>query len=323
LVCSYLDFLNNKEIKSGLYVITPKGYALMSGDRPSHFTSSILKQFPKFYGYKIITEGSKFEAQTIHPLFTASYNFTLNKIVRNFNFNFNSDKYIERREVMSKYISAPSFSLSRSGILEEDIIEGCIGYREMQSTGLRYALSGALKELRVLSRATMVEKETSKIVKRFILEIIHELDSLLVGQGLNIDLVVSLCVASNKALSKGKDLGAQNVIFKKNHVYFIDWEPHEIEFRPYWLDSTNLVIKTDLNGYWKGEYSKELRVLLDNDCEKSLSKMDIESSLLLSACIWNISEIHFLENSEFNFDKKNKHILRSILDDFLRYKRYS
>jgi hypothetical protein len=323
LIYSYSDFLNNKDVKRGLYVITPKGYALMGGDQPSHFVSSILKQFPRFYGYKFITGGSNFEAQTIHPLFSASYDFVSNKIVRKYKLNFDINKYIERRKTMSKYISAPFFSLNCNNSLEEEIVEDCIGYKSVKPLDLKYALKNTLEELRLLSCATMAERGTPKNVKKFILNIIYELNSLLASQELNIDLIMSLCVTNKKVLSKGKDLGAQNIIFKKNKVYFIDWEPHEIEFRPYWLDSTNLVIKTDLNGYWKGLYSKELKYLLGDDYAELPSGEDVESSLLLSTCIWNASEIHFLELSEFNFDKRNKYIIKGILEEYLRYRRYS
>ena len=164
LIYSYSDFLNNKDVKRGLYVITPKGYALMGGDQPSHFVSSILKQFPRFYGYKFITGGSNFEAQTIHPLFSASYDFVSNKIVRKYKLNFDINKYIERRKTMSKYISAPFFSLNCNNSLEEEIVEDCIGYKSVKPLDLKYALKNTLEELRSSGLTDLYPIQSSIIV---------------------------------------------------------------------------------------------------------------------------------------------------------------
>jgi hypothetical protein len=202
--------------------------------------------------------------------------------------------YGERRALMQAYLPGPPFKLKSPFEFEEKLLPGKkFEYSALHKTKFHFLLQ------RLCDLSLDLNSRNSKASGSACLQSLVKAYAEMLQIRIPIDqgFLTTLLTTQFWVPSKGSDLAGQNLILLGDELVAIDWEPKELKYRPYWSDIVNLIIRTDLDGLFRGSYTKKISYLIKGVTGYSpdLNEAILFNTLVAASSFWNLPILHFLD----------------------------
>ena len=247
IIFRLIFLLTNKTQPRGFYLVSSRAFYHIKSSPSPHYYQSVFHGYPRIIFYKFWgpRPSSNEPAVSFHPDFTAYLYFKDCKIEKTFNLPLITPQYIKNRNKLTCIYRQPLFASSDEYHLSEEILCG-LSYTQVHKALIINSFEShlAMLNVHISSISTYID-----LPKSYISSITSCYEFLATNYSadlanINIQLFYDLCCTTYYSLSKGKDIGAYNLLFTDSSLKFIDWEPKELMYRPFWQDYLNLLLKT-------------------------------------------------------------------------------